>query len=92
MLGYMAFAALTLLLVHSGFGRHMSSPVDLLVGAPIPFGFGLFAIQNGWINARYAKVNRDGSPVSFWFYVALLLAISAGMFLWGLVDAFRSWF
>ena len=89
MIGYIAFAILVILIHHREIGRHMSSPFDLIVGAPIPFGFGIFAIQNGWISARYSSVDRDESPVSCWFYVALALGIGSGMFIWGVFDALR---
>ena len=90
MFGYIAFAIVTVFVLHSGFDRHTSSPLDLILGAPIPFGFGVFAIQNGWINTRYSNVNRDESPVSYWFYVTLALMMGGGMFLWGVFDALRS--
>ena len=83
MIGYIAFAILAVLVLHRGAGQHTSSPIDLILGAPVPFGFGIFAIQNGWISARYSSVDRDKSPVTFWFYVALALGLGAGMFIWG---------
>lgn len=87
---YIAFVIVTILARRGGFARQTSTPIDLILGAPIPFGFGVFAIHNGWINTRYSIVNRDDSPASFWFYVALALLIGAGMFLWGLVDLLQS--
>ena len=91
MLGYIAFAIVAMLVRHSGLDRHTSSPWDLILGAPIPFGFGVFAIQNGWISTRYAPpVDRDASPVSFWFYVGLALLLGAGMFLWGVYGAIHA--
>jgi len=89
MIGYIAFVIVTILARHGGFDRQSSTPLDLILGAPIPFGFGVFAIQNGLINTRYSIVNQDESPASFWFYVALALLIGAGMFLWGLFDLLR---
>lgn len=89
MLGYIALAPVTLLLVHGGHNRHASYPVDLIVGAPIPFGVGVIAIQNGWINTRYSNVDREESPISYWFYVALALTVGAGMFTWGVLNALR---
>ena len=57
----------------------------------IPFGFGVFAIQNGWISARYSSpIDRDEAPVSFWFYVTCALLLGEGMFLWGVRDAVQS--
>jgi len=91
MLGYIAFFILTILARHSGLDRHTSTPLDLILGAPIPFAFGVFAIQNGWISTRYSKpIDRDEAPVSFWFYVAFALLLGTGMFLWGVRDALQS--
>ena len=63
MLGYMVFVALTILATHVGFNRHTSTPLDLILGAPIPFGFGVFAIQNGWISTRYSSPIGDRKSV-----------------------------
>lgn len=91
MVGYIAFAVLAMLVKHSGFDRHASSPLDLMLGAPIPFGFGVFAIQNGWISTRYSSpIDREVSPASFWFFVACALSLGTGMFVWGLYDAIHS--
>ncbi|WP_354334743.1 hypothetical protein [Undibacterium sp. GrIS 1.2] len=90
MFGYIAFVILTILARHGGFGRHTSTPLDLILGAPIPFTFGVFAIQNGWISSRFSTVERNEAPVTFWFYVALALLLGAGMFLWGVRDALLS--
>ena len=91
MIGYIIFVVVAILTRHGGFDRHTSTPLDLILGAPIPFAFGVFAIQNGWISTRYAApVDRDKSPASFWFYVACALLFGAGMFLWGLHDALQS--
>ena len=91
MIGYMAFVVLTILARHGGFDRYTSTPLDLILGAPIPFGFGVFAIQNGWISARYSSpIDRDEAPVSFWFYVTCALLLGEGMFLWGVRDAVQS--
>ena len=91
MLGYIAFVVMTILARHGGFNRDVSTPLDLILGAPIPLGFGVFAIQNGWISTRYSSpIDREESPVSFWFYVACALLFGAGMFLWGLRDTIRS--
>jgi hypothetical protein len=92
MFGYIALAIVALLLVHGGHNRHTSLPADLIIGAPIPFGFGVFAIQNGWINTRYSILDREESPVSYWFYVALALAVGAGMFTWGVWGVLRAVF
>ena len=90
MFGYIAFGIVAILFLHRGGDRHTSSPLDLILGAPIPFGFGIFAIQNGWISARYSTIYRDKSPASYWFYVALALSIGIGMFLWGAFAELRS--
>ena len=91
MIGYIVFVILTVLARHGGVDRHTSTPFDLILGAPIPFGFGVFAIQNGWISTRYSKpIDRDEAPVSFWFYVAFALLLGWGMLLWGIHDALRS--
>lgn len=88
MFGYMAFVILAMLVTHRGTDRRTSTPFDLILGAPIPFAFGVFAIQNRWIGTRYSSpIDRDESPVSFWFYVALALLLGAGMFLWGVCGA-----
>ena len=90
MIGYIAFVVLTIIARHGEFDRHTSTPLDLILGAPIPFGFGVFAIQNGWISARYSSpIDRDEAPVSFWFYVACALGLGAGMFLWGVRGALQ---
>jgi hypothetical protein len=91
MIGYIAFVIVAILIWHGGFARHTSTPLDLILGAPIPFSFGVFAIQNGWISTRYSSpIDRDTAPVSFWFYTALALGLGAGIFLWGVSDALRS--
>jgi hypothetical protein len=90
MIGYIVFFVIMVLIRHNGIDRHTSTPLDLILGAPIPFAFGVFAIQNGWISTRYAApIERDQSPVSFWFYVALALGVSVGMFIWGIFDGLR---
>ena len=89
LLGYGAFALVTILVLDNRLGRHISSPIYAVLCAPLPFGIGLCAIQNGWIGARYSTIYRDESPVSYWFYVALALAIGIGSFLWGAFDALR---
>ena len=90
MLGYIAFVVITIIARHGGFNGNNSTRLDLILGAPIPFGFGVFAIQNGWISTRYSSpIDREESPVSFWFYVACALLSGAGMFLWGVRDAIR---
>jgi hypothetical protein len=91
MIGYMCFAIIAMIVMHGGSDRHSSNPLDLILGAPIPFGIGIFAIQNGWISARYSSpIDRYEAPGSFWFYVVFALLLGAGMFLWGLHDAFQS--
>ncbi len=90
MIGYIAFVIVTILARHSGFNRHTSTPLDLILGAPIPFTFGVFAIQNGWISSRFSIIDRNEAPVTFWFYVALALLLGTGMFLWGVRDALQS--
>lgn len=90
LIGYIVFVIVTILLRHGGFERHTSTPLDLILGAPIPFAFGVFAIQNGWISSRFSSVDRNESPVTFWFYVALALLLGAGMFLWGIHDALQA--
>ena len=83
-LGYIVFVLLTIVVRHNGLNRHTSTPLDLILGAPIPFFFGVFGIQNGWISTRFSSpIDREESPVSFWFYVACALLLGAGMFLWG---------
>ena len=89
MIGYIVFVIVTILARHGGFDRHTSTPLDLILGAPIPFVFGVFAIQNGWINTRFSIVDRDEAPVTFWFYVAFALLLGVGMFLWGMRDAIQ---
>ena len=91
MLGYLGFVLLIMLVIHEGFSRASLTPIDLILYAPIPIGFGVFAIQNGWISTRYsAPIERQDSPVSFWFYVGFALLFGIGMFLWGVFDAIRS--
>lgn len=91
MIGYIVFMILTILARHGGFDRQSSTPLDLILGAPIPFSFGIFAIQNGWISTRYSKpIDRDEAPVSFWFYVVFALLLGVGMFLWGIRDALQT--
>ncbi len=90
MVGYIAFAVVMLLFLHSGVNRHTTYPFDAVIGAPVPFSFGVFAIQNGWVNTRYSRIDRDESPVSYWFYVALALSLGAGLFFWGIVNAIRT--
>ena len=91
MIGHIVFVIVTILIRHGGLDRQTSTPLYLILGAPIPLGLGVFAIQNGWIGERYSKpIDRDDAPVSFWFYVALALGIGAGMFLWGVRDAIQA--
>jgi hypothetical protein len=91
MFGYLAFMAVSMWLKHHGETVHISSPLDGILGAAVPLLFGVFAIQNGWIGARYAgPIYREEAPVSFWFWVVFALLFGAGMFLWGLRDAFHS--
>ena len=91
MIGYLVFVIVMVLIRHGGFDRQTSTPLDLILGAPIPFGFGVFAIQNGWISTRYSSpIDRDEAPVSFWFYTACALMLGAGMFLWGIRDVIQS--
>lgn len=90
LIGYIAFVIVTILARHGGFDRHTSTPLDLILGAPIPFTFGVFAIQNGWISSRFSTIDRNEAPVTFWFYVALALLVGAGMFLWGVRDVLQS--
>ena len=88
MLGYIAFVIVILLARHGIFGRNASTSLGILLYAPIPFGIGVFAIQNGWIGARYSSpIYRDEAPVSYWFYVAFALLMGLGMFLWGIREA-----
>ena len=76
MVGYIVFVIAAILVRHGGFDRHTATPLDLILGAPIPFGFGVFAIQNGWIGSRYSQaIDRDEAPVSFWFYVTFALLL-----------------
>lgn len=88
-IGYIVFAMVAILARHGGFDRHTSTPFDLILGAPIPFFFGVFALQNGWIRSRYSTIDRDEAPVTFWFYVAFALLLGVGMFLWGVRDAIQ---
>ncbi len=91
MIGYIIFAILMTLARHRGIERHTSTPLDLMLGSPIPFAFGVFAIQNGWISTRFTSpIERDDAPVSFWFYVALALGLGAGMFFWGVHDVIQA--
>ena len=90
MIGYIVFVILTILARHGGFDRHSSTPLDLILGAPIPFTFGVFAIQNGWISSRLSTIDRDDAPRTCWFFGALALALGGGMFLWGVHDALLS--
>ncbi len=82
-IGYIVFAIVTILARHCEFDRLTPSPFDLILGAPIPFVFGVSAIQNGWISGRYSTSDRDKAPVTFWFYVAFALLLGVGMFSWG---------
>ena len=91
MIGYLIFVAISMWLRHRGIDRETSTPLDLILGAPIPFLFGVFAVHNGWISTRYSKpIYRDEAPVSFWFYTAFALLFGAGMFLLGVYEAIRS--
>ncbi|MES2050013.1 MAG: hypothetical protein V4447_16555 [Pseudomonadota bacterium] len=93
LIGYIAFvvvAILAILVMYGGFDRHSSTHLDLILGAPIPFAFGVFAIQNGWISSRFSTIDRGETPVAFWFYVALALLLGVGMFLWGVHDALQT--
>lgn len=91
MIGYLVYVVVTILARHGAVDRHTSTPLDLILGAPIPYGFGLFALQNGWISTRYGKtIDREEAPVSYWFYVTCALLLGAGMLLWGVRDAIRS--
>jgi hypothetical protein len=91
MFGYLAFMAVSMWLKHHGETGHISSPLDLILGAPITFLFGVFAIQNGQINGRYSgPIYRDEAPVSFWTGVMIALLAGAGMFLLGLREAIQS--
>lgn len=91
MFGYLAFMAVSMWLKHYGQAVHISSPFDGILYAPVPFLFGVFAIQNGWISGRYSgPIYREEAPVSFWFWVIFALLIGMSMFLWGLREAFQS--
>ena len=90
LLGYLAFVLVVNLAIHWGARGQSLTPIDLILYAPVPIGFGIFAIQNGWIATRYsAPIEREDSPVSFWFYVAFALLFGVGMFLWGVRDAIQ---
>ncbi|MGZ5779843.1 MAG: hypothetical protein ACXWIN_02675 [Burkholderiaceae bacterium] len=90
LIGYIVIVIVSILVRHNGFDRHTSTPLDLILGAPIPFAIGVFAIQNGRISSRFSTVDRDEAPATFWFYVAFALLLGAGMFLWGIRDALHS--
>jgi hypothetical protein len=78
-------------LKHHGKPWDSSSPLDLILGGPVPFLFGVFAIQNGWISGRYAgEIYREDAPVQFWLCVIIWIAVGTGMFLWGLREAFQT--
>ncbi len=90
MIGYCCFVIMAILMRPGGFERHTSTPLDLLLGAPIPFCLGVFAIQNGWISTRYSSIDQEEAPISFWFYVTLSLLLGTGMLLFGIRGVIQS--
>jgi hypothetical protein len=91
MFGYLAFLAISLWLKHHGETGHVTSPLDAILGAPVPFLFGVFGIQNGWIGGRYSgPIYREEAPVSFWSCVIVSLLAGVVIFLLGLHEAFQA--
>ena len=89
MIGYLAFALVMLLFLHGVLHQNPTSRFDLILGAPLPLGLGVCAIENGAISARYGTIYRDEAPVSFWFYATLALVLGVCEFLWGILVAVR---
>ena len=85
LVGYCIFMLiLTQYIQHSHRYQGLFEPIAAFLGAFLPIAMSVFALKNGWALGRTRQVDRDESPVGFWFLVALGFAIGAYLIFQGI--------
>jgi hypothetical protein len=62
--------------------RGPMSPLELILAAPLSWGYGFYAIQRGSVWWRLSSTERSESPITFWSIVSFFLLF--GVFLFSL--------
>ncbi len=79
---------LTQYMQHSHIYQDLLEPIAALLGAFLPIAISGFSLTNGLALGRARQVDRDESPVSFYFLVAMGFAIGAFLIFQGLKGLF----
>jgi hypothetical protein len=78
LVGYCIFMLLmTQFLQRSDAFQRLLTPFAALFGSFLPIAISVFAIKNGWAIGRVRMIDRDDSPISYWFLVALGFSLGA---------------
>ena len=86
---YLALYVVAIAIERLGLKRGPMSPMDMILSAPILWGFALYGIQHGAVLGRYSWIDRSESPATFWILVTFGFLSGLFLFCWGIRDALR---
>ena len=81
-ISYAAFCVLVTFLEGPGFHHEaLSTRLDKLLAAPFCWGLMVHGLQTGYVRGRFSTVERDDSPVTYWFNIVLFFVLGL-LFVW----------
>jgi hypothetical protein len=86
---YMAFFAIVVLIEGHGFTHRPLTPIERILVALMWWAIAAQGVQSGSVMGRFARVERDDSPIYFWTIVSFTFLAGLFIFVWGLRDAFH---
>jgi len=89
MIVYLAFFAIVVVIEGHGFTRRPMTPIERILIAPILWAIAVQGVQSGSVMGRFARVERQDSPIYFWTLVSIAFVAGLFVFAWGLHDAFH---
>jgi hypothetical protein len=86
---YLVVYVVAIAIERHGLERGPMSPMDMILSAPILWGFAVHGIQQGSLPGRYSWVDRPETPFAFWIIVTCGFLYGLFLFCWGIRDALR---
>jgi hypothetical protein len=89
-LAYLAFFLVAIAIARHGLEglarRGPMSPLELILAAPMLFGYGIYAAATGSVLWRWSSTERSENPVAFWCMVAFFVLFGVFLFSKGIHD------
>ena len=86
---YLIFYVAAVVIERHGLERSPMYPIEMILTAPIMWGFAVYGLQRGSVMARTSWVGCSENPLRFWSIIAFEFLFGLFLFFWGMRDAFR---